>query len=176
LLAGKKADEAFQEELNRANLRAGRIAGPAHVWNVYFELARTYRGLGRYQDALDALNSVAWPNPPAEFFEEISKSYRAMGDSQQAAIALLEGIAMTVPDQKRLAVDVVSLYRQTAAGGCALNAGGSVDFACPMVHGQLCLASRNAAIRYHALHRDNDAAAVAGAAIGSVGCPADMFR
>jgi len=43
-------------------------------------------------------------------------------------------------------------------------------------HAQLCVASRNAALLYHRMKRDSDAAPMARAAVISLGCPAKMFR
>ena len=86
---------------------------------------------------------------------------------------------MNVRDQVRLASEVVDLYKETAPGSCALAGGGAgaaINFNCPLVHEQLCLASRNAALLYHRMKRDSDAAAMAGAAVSSLGCPAEMFR
>ncbi len=177
LLEGTKVDEAANREFIRQNSLAGKTAGPSHLVPLYLELARTYRGLGQYQNALDALATATWADPQAEFFEELSKIYQAKGDAPQAVVALLEGITMGVTDQVRLAAEVVDLYKQTAPGTCALaNAGAAIDFNCPVVRQHLCLASRNVAILYHRMQRDNDAAATARGAVQSLGCPAEMFR
>jgi len=44
------------------------------------------------------------------------------------------------------------------------------------VRENLCMASRNVAILYRRMQRDNDAAATANGAVQSLGCPAEMFR
>jgi hypothetical protein len=143
------------------------------------ELGRTYRDLGDYRNALDTLVAYSSTNPQAALFDEISKTYRAMGDPAQAVVSLFEGVAMDASDQVFLAAQVVDLYRQTAPESCALSGRGdsaAVNFNCPLVHDELCLAHRNVAIRYRQMHRDSDAMAVATGAVRSLGCPLAMFR
>ena len=179
LQAGIKVDEAASREFIRQNSLVGKTAGPSRLAPLYLELARTNRGLGLYEDALNALTTTALPDPQADFFEELSKIYRAKGDDSQAVVALLEGITMGVVDQVRLASEVVELYRQTAPASCALagsDGGSAINFNCALVREHLCLASRNVAILYHRMQRDSDASATATGAIRSLGCPAGMFR
>jgi len=179
LLAGKVADEAWDREFARQNSLVGNTVGPVHFLALYLELGRTYRDLGQYQNALDALAADRWSDPKAEIFEEISKTYRAMGDAPQATVALLEGITMGVAEQVPLAAEVVNLYRETAPESCALAGQGesaAINFDCPLVRNQLCLAGRNAAVMYHRMHMDREAMATAASAVRSLGCPAEMFR
>jgi tetratricopeptide (TPR) repeat protein len=179
LLEGKRVDEAWDAEFQRQNRLAGKIAGPSHVLQVYVELGRTYRDLGQYRNALDTLTAHTMADPQSVLFDEISKTYRAMGDPAQAVVSLFEGLAMGATDQVLLAAEVVDLYRQTAQGSCALTGSGdssAVNFNCPLVHDELCLAQRNVAIRYHQMHRDPDALTIATGAVRSLGCPVEMFR
>jgi tetratricopeptide (TPR) repeat protein len=179
LLEGVRVDDTENREFGRLNALAGKPAGASHVVPLYLELARTYRALGQYREAIDALTTASWADPQAEFFEELSKIYKAEGDAPQAVVALLEGITMGVTDQVRLAAEVVDTYKQTAPESCALTGSGNgaaINFGCPMVHEQLCLASRKVAILYHRMQRDRDAAAIAAGAVSSLGCPAGMFR
>jgi hypothetical protein len=102
-----------------------------------------------------------------------------MGDAPQAAISLLEGITMGSSDQVRLAAEVVDLYKRTAPESCALAGGGdsaAIDFNCPLVRNQLCFAGRNVALLYRQMHRESDAVATVTSAVGSLGCPAEMFQ
>jgi hypothetical protein len=179
LLQGRAADEAWDREFARQNRLVGNTVGPVHFLALYLELGRAYRDLGQYQNALDALAADRWSDPKAEIFEEISKTYRAMGDAPQATIALLEGITMGVTEQVQLAAQVVNLYRETAPESCALAGQGesaAINFDCPLVRNQLCLAGRNAAVLYHRMHMDREAVATATSAVRSLGCPADIFR
>jgi protein O-mannosyl-transferase len=179
LLEGQKVDVAEDREMASQNRRAGKTVGPAHCIPLYIELSRTYRALGQYENALGPLTPDLWVDPPAEYFEERAQTYRAMGDSQQAVISLLEGITMGSPDQVRLAAEVVDMYRQTAPESCALAGSGTsaaLNFNCPLVRNQLCSAGRNAAILYRQMNRERDARAIAASAIQSLGCPLELFR
>ena len=98
-----------------------------------------------------------------------------MGSKADAVVALLEGITMGVSEQPRLAAEVVELYRQNSPQSCALS-GSSINFACPLVRDQLCLAGRNAALDYRRMHRDREAVDTATGAIRSLGCAPDLFR
>ena len=179
LIEGRRADEASDRAMARRNRLVGKTVGPSHSILLYLELSRVYRDLGQYREALDAAEVGRSVEPQAEIFEEMAKTYQAMGDSPQAATSLLEGITMGSTEQVRLAAEVVELYRQTAPGSCALAGSGAsaaIDFNCPLVHDQLCLAGRNVAVLYHRMHREKDAAATVASAVGSLECPAEMFR
>jgi hypothetical protein len=47
---------------------------------------------------------------------------------------------------------------------------------CPLVHSQLCTASRNVVLLYHTKGQDRMAAATARSAVNDLACPADLFR
>ena len=175
LLEGVKVDQAYDREFARVNRAAGKVAGPSRAVPLYLELGRTYRAMSRYPEALEALGAGNWSDPQTEFFEEISKTDLAMGNKSEAVVALLEGITMGVSEQPRLAAEVVELYRQNSPLSCALS-GGSINFACPLVRDQLCLAGRNATLDYRRMHRDREAADTATGAIRSLGCSPELFR
>jgi tetratricopeptide (TPR) repeat protein len=179
LLQGEIVDQAWNAEFQRQNRLVGKIVGPSHAMQLYLELGRTYRDLGQYRKALDTLTTYISNDPQTAFFDEMSKTYRAMGDAPQAVVSLFEGVAMGASDQQFLASEVVDLYRQTAPESCALTGSGAataVNFNCPLVRDELCGAHRNVAIRYHQMRQDSAAIAVATSAVQSLGCPAEMFR
>ena len=179
LLEGERVDEAENREIARRNRLEGKTVGPVHWIRLYIELSRTYRALGQYQNALDALTVGRSFDPQAEYFEELAQNYRALGDPPQAAISLLEGITMGANDQVRLAAEVVDLYRQTAPESCALAGDGpqaALNFNCPLVRSQVCAAGRNVALLYRQLGRESEAQATASSAVSTLGCPPEMFR
>jgi tetratricopeptide (TPR) repeat protein len=175
LLEGVKIDQANDREFARVNRAAGKVVGPSRAVQVYLELGRTYRAMARYPEALEALGASNWSDPQTEFFEEISKTHLATGNKAEAVVALLEGITMGASEQSRLAAEVVELYRQNSPQSCALS-GASINFGCPLVRDQLCLAGRNAALDYRRMHRDREAADTATGAIRSLGCSPELFR
>jgi tetratricopeptide (TPR) repeat protein len=179
LLVGEKVDLALEREMALQNRLAGKTVGPAHWVPLYLELSRTYLVLGQFQNALDALAVGRWSDPQAEVFEQKSKIYQAMGDAPRAVVSLLEGITMGSTEQVRLAAEVVDLYRKSAPESCALAGSGTsaaIDFNCPLVRNDVCLAGRNVAIEYRQMHRESDAMATAASAIRSLGCSAELFR
>jgi hypothetical protein len=160
-------------------LARSQPVGAAILYPLYLELGRTYRNMGEFQKALEALDRGRRIDPRTEFFEAMSLTYRAMGDSGQAAISLLEGITMDAGGQLRLAAEVVDLYRQTAPGSCALTGSGNaaaLNFECPLVRSQLCAAGKNVAELYRRMGRGREAAETAASAVKTLGCPVEMFR
>jgi hypothetical protein len=47
---------------------------------------------------------------------------------------------------------------------------------CPLVHTQVCTASRNVVLLYHQKGQDPLAASIVRSAIDDLGCPAELFR
>ena len=86
----------------------------------------------------------------------------------QAAVSLLEGIAVNSA-QPTLLPALTQLYRMTAPESCALNQG-TVNLNCPMVHEQLCTASRNMVEMYTEMRDRASAAAMAQTAARNYGC------
>ena len=64
LLEGQKVDQACDRELARRNRLEGKLVGPTLWVPLYLELGRTFRALGQYRNALDALD-VRSPRRPA---------------------------------------------------------------------------------------------------------------
>jgi tetratricopeptide (TPR) repeat protein len=179
LLEGRRLDQAVHGDMARRNSLRDIALGLSGEPALYMELGRTYRRLEEPRQAIEAFEYGLSIDPRAEFFEEIAAAHRALGDPVAAAITLLEGIAMGVGDQSRLAVEVVNLYRQTAPESCAVAGSGNsaaLNFNCPLVRSELCAAGLNAAVLYRRMGRERDAISIAASAVGSLGCPSDMFR
>jgi hypothetical protein len=141
-------------------------------------LGRTYLRVSEPRKALEALEFGRTLQPDPEFFEEMSAAYRDMGDPQQAAITLIEGLGVD-PNHTQFASELVALYQRTEPQSCAVrNVGGSLslNLDCPLVHSQLCAASRNVALLYRQRGQESMAASTARSAIGDLGCPVELFR
>jgi tetratricopeptide (TPR) repeat protein len=178
LLHGERIDAVYNQEIRRQNAARGQRTSRSGWVPLYLELGRTYLRLSEPRQALEALALGRALRPDPEFFEEISAAWRALGDPQQAAITLIEGLALDSTNT-RFASQLVDLYQQTEPGSCALrNAGGSVslNLDCPLVHGQLCTASRNVALLYRQRGQEATAASTVLSAIHDLGCPAELFR
>jgi tetratricopeptide (TPR) repeat protein len=178
LLHGERIDRASNQRLQRENLARGVRLADIGWFQLYLELGRTYMRLSAPRQALEAFERGLTLQPDADLFQEMSAAYRAMGDPQQAAITLMEGLGVD-PSHTQFASELVDLYQQTAPQSCAVrNVGGSVslNLDCPLVHGQLCTASRNVALLYRQMEREPMAASTARSAIEDLGCPVEMFR
>lgn len=176
LLRGDEADRGERERIRTRNLALGKFAFSAGWVDLYLELGRVYRRLGEPQKALDAYADGRLRRADEEFSEEMSLTRLAMGEPQQAAVPLLEGLVLN-PNSTRLASDVVEIYRQKAPDTCAISKGtNNINLECPLVHDQLCAASRNIAVSYAAAGRQAKAAETARTAIQSLACPAQLFR
>jgi len=180
LLRGQRIDAVYGQDLRRENAARGKTIARFGWIPVYLdlELGRTYLRLSEPRQALDALAAGRALRPDPEFFEEMSAAYRAMGDPRQAAITLMEGLAVDTSHSQFVSA-LVALYRRTEPQSCAIrNVGASVglNLDCPLVHSQLCTASRNVALLYRQEGQEPFAAATVRNAVHDLGCPVDLFQ
>jgi tetratricopeptide (TPR) repeat protein len=178
LLHGERIDAVHDQDLRRENAAHGKIIARSGWIPLYLELGRTYLRVSEPRKALEAFEFGRALRPDPEFFEEMSAAWRALGDPQQAAITLMEGLGVD-SSHTQFASELVDLYQRTEPQSCAIrNVGGSVslNLDCPLVHSQLCTASRNVALMYHQKGQDSTAASTVRSAIGDLGCPAELFR
>ncbi len=177
-LRGKKIDLALNQVMKERNLRDGKPT-PDFGWPpLYLGLGRLYQRLREPQQALEALQYGSMLRPQPEFFEELSATWRAMGEPEKAVLALMEGLAAD-PKQTQLASRIVQFYRETAPMSCALvSAAGSVNLnlGCPLVHDPLCGASQHLIERYRQSGQPAEARAAIASAVRTLGCPAAMFN
>ncbi len=130
---------------------------------MYLELGRVYVDLGQPEKALEAFREGRQIDPQPAFFEEMSGTYRGMGQPDRAAISLLEGIAI-YGAQSALVAELTRLYQPTAPESCELNrtdAGVSLNVNCPQVHGPLCTAVYNMVEMFTQRHDPSTAGALA---------------
>ena len=178
LLRGRRIDVVYDQALRRENAAHGKTVARSGWIPLYLELGRTYLRLSEPRQTLEALTFGRTLRPDPEFFEEMAAAWRALGDPQQAAVTLIEGLAVD-SSHTQFASELVDLYQRTEPQSCAIrNVGGSVslNLDCPLVHSQLCTAFRNVALLYHQKGQDPLAASTVRSAIGDLGCPAELFR
>ncbi|MDR3702847.1 MAG: DUF1736 domain-containing protein [Candidatus Sulfopaludibacter sp.] len=167
---GRVATERAAEQ----GVRIARSGWPP----LYLELGRSYLRLNEPAKALDALKFGRSIQPEIYFFEEMANAYRQLGDNDQVAVTLMEGLGMHM-EYPRFARELVELYRKTAPRSCALRdapGGSSLNVECPMVHNQLCTATRNVVGLYNQFGQSGNAVNTARSAVTTLGCPAEMFR
>jgi tetratricopeptide (TPR) repeat protein len=175
LLRGERVDRIALEELRRENQLRGIMTSPSGWYPVYLALGDAYLRLSDPRKAMEAFEYGRILRPAPEFFEDMSAAWRAMGDPQQAAITLIEGLLVD-KSYTRLASELVDLYRQTEPRSCALhNAGGALspNLACPLVHDQVCTAFRNVKRLHMQMGQEPMAASTGRRAVSEAGCPAE---
>jgi tetratricopeptide (TPR) repeat protein len=178
LLRGRAIDKAWNEAFTRRNRLDGKAVSSVGTPPLYLDLGRVYIDLGQPEKALEALRYGRSIDPQAAFFAEIARTFSGLGQPEQAAISLLEGLAVD-STQAGLVAGLTQLYQETAPQSCALNrtpAGATLNLGCPLVHSELCAASRNVVAMFQAMRDPSSAGAVAQNAVRNYQCPAEMFR
>ena len=177
LLRARRIDLAQRDRFNRVNLAHGKGPFQTGLGLLYLELGSVQRLLDQSRQALESLAYGRMLSPLPEFSEEKSRVFRGLGDSNQAVVALLEGM-MIDPNSQRLAAQIVQLYQSTAPLTCAVEKKGD-NFAfneqCPLVHNHICEAAHNVAAAYRDSGGMDQAKATARTAIDGLGCPANLF-
>ena len=177
LLRARRIDFARRDRFNRVNLAHGKGPFQIGLGQLYLELGSIQRLLGQSQQALESLAYGRMLSPRPEFSEEKSRVFRDLGNHDQEAVALLEGMIID-PSSQRLAAQIVRLYQSTAPLTCAVETkGGNFSFnpQCPLVHNHICEAAHNVAAAYRDSGRLDQATATAQTAISGLGCPASLF-
>jgi hypothetical protein len=169
LQRGDTIIQAQAEELVRINRANGKNAVVTGAPLVHAELARTWTALGDPRHAIDEWNRARAVQPDPIYTTELAAACRAAGDSQAAAVALMEGLILD-PNHAEFAAALADLYRQTNPAGCALSSGGAINPACPEVRDQFCAAARNVVQLHVARGRHADASNVQAAAARDFGC------
>jgi hypothetical protein len=175
LLRGEEVDAAVSEFVRQANLGRGKTALVRSWTPLYLELGRIYLRLSQPDKALEALAFGRARRPDAEFSLEMARAWLAKEDWQQAAVALMEGMVLD-PNSTVLAADLMEIYHRQAPQSCAVAGSARIDLNCPLVHDQLCQASRNVALTYRQNGQPRQAGITVRTAIQSLGCPAERFQ
>ena len=122
VVARRENRSHIAQELRRENQLRGIATSPSGWYPLYLALGDAYLRLSDPRKAMEAFEYGRTLRPAPEFFEDMSAAWRAMGDPQQAAITLIEGL-MVDKSNGKLASELVELYRQTDPGSCAARGG-----------------------------------------------------
>jgi hypothetical protein len=174
LLRGQQVDAAATEAMREANLARGKNM-VLHSWaSLYLELGRVYLRLKQPDQALAALAVGRARQANPEFSEEMARAWFAKSDWQHAAVAVMEGIVLN-PGASNLAGELLEIYHREAPQSCAA-ANSTINMQCPLVHDQLCEATRNVALEYQRNAQAGRANATVRTAVQQLACPAELFR
>jgi tetratricopeptide (TPR) repeat protein len=178
LLRGRAIDRAWNAAFLERNRLDGKTVNSVGTPPLYLELGRVYLDLGQPENALEAFRYGRSIDPQSAFFEEISRTFSGMRQPGEAAISLLEGVAV-YSTQAGLVSALTRLYQETAPESCALSrtaAGVTLNWNCPEVRTQLCTAAHNVVEMFTQMRDPSSAGATAQNAVRNYGCPATMFR
>jgi tetratricopeptide (TPR) repeat protein len=172
LWRAERIELAQDERKRRENARRGKPAFPSVASVVYLHLGRAYMRLSDLPNALAAYERGRSLAADPELLEDLAAAYHAAGQPRQAALALVEAVAVDA-SRSQLISTIVDLYRAVDPGGCAVGSQGgapSLNLDCPLVHGDICTASRNVAGTYRRGGHFKEAAAVGKTAMKDFGC------
>jgi tetratricopeptide (TPR) repeat protein len=178
LLRSERIELSWDNQYRQENARRGKPGLTSLPGSLYLELGRTYLRLGDRQHAREALERGHAVDSNPDLLEELGSVYQADGDLRRAAQALVEALSMD-PRRVQLASRLVELYGQIDRGGCAVvREGGqpALNVQCPMVHGDICSASRNVAANYLRHGQPYEADAIRRIATQDLGCAADLLK
>jgi protein O-mannosyl-transferase len=171
--------ELAQDEKNRAeNARRGKPGLTFVPSALYLQMGRTYQKLGEPEHALQAFERGRALESDPDLLEELAAEYRAAGDTRKAAMALVEALAVD-SSRMQLATKLVVLYSEIDPSGCAVSREGGtlgLNVNCPLVHGDICTASRNVAATYLRTWQHAHAAAIRRTAIQELGCAPELLN
>jgi tetratricopeptide (TPR) repeat protein len=174
LLRDEKLETVRDEIYRRENGGRGSFVSAG----LYLELGRTYLRLSNPQNAIAAFERGRTQASDPDLLEDLADAYVAAGELRKAAMALVEALAV---DSKRVRLNgkLVELYGKIDPQGCSISHEGgqlSLNIECPLVHGDICTASRNVAAGYDRGGMSSDAAFIRGVALRDLGCAAEILK
>ena len=172
LLRSEKILLAQDESYRLLNARRGKPGLSLMPSSLYLEIGRTYTRLSDPRHALEAFERGRSLESDPDLLEELASAYREAGDPRKAAIALVEAMAVD-PSRAPLASKLVELYGEIDPNSCAVSRQGgspSLNLDCPLVHGDLCTASRNVMGNFLRRAQHFEADAIRKVAVEELGC------
>jgi tetratricopeptide (TPR) repeat protein len=172
LLRSERIEMAWDERYRAENAARGKPGLTSLPARLYLELGRTWLRQGDTPHALAALERGRALESSPELLEELASLYRDSGDARKAAAALVEALAVD-PKRADLISPLVDLYGQIDPNGCAVSREGgtvSLNQDCPLVHTDICSASRNVIANYLRRGQQFEADSIRAVAGKDLGC------
>ena len=162
---------ATNQAVRRDDLVHGRRVSEYGWYQLDVELGRTYLRVGQPRQALEALDHGRRRRPVPIFFVEMAAAWVGLGDLHKAALSMMEGLLVD-PGYPRFAPGMVEFYQKLDPQGCAVRNTGklSINLECPLVHNDICTASRNVADIYIGLNQRAKAGQIVHTAVNDLGC------
>ena len=172
LLRCERIELAWDKRYRAENAQRGMPGLTSLPSKLYLNLGRAYLRLSDMPHALAAFERGRTLESSPELLKELASAYRAVGEPHKAAEALVEALAVD-PNQPDVAARLVELYRQIDPQGCAVTreAGTpSLNPDCPIVHSDICAASRNVIANYLRRGQQVEATSIRRVAEQDLGC------
>ncbi|MGA2723683.1 MAG: hypothetical protein ABSG79_14895 [Bryobacteraceae bacterium] len=178
LLRSERIELASDERYRAENAQRGMPGLTSLSSGLYLDLGRTYLRLSDTPHALAAFERGRELESAPELLEELASVYRAAGDPRKAAMALVEALAVD-PNRSEVPSMLVELYGQIDPQGCAVTRQGgtpSLDPDCPLVHADICAASRNVIGNYLRRGQQFEAASIRRVAEQDLSCASELLH
>jgi tetratricopeptide (TPR) repeat protein len=177
-LRGERIELLADAKYRTENARLGRPGLTSVPSSLYLELGRTYLRLSDAPHALAAFERGRTLESSPDLLNHLASLYRAAGEPHKAALALMESMAVD-PNQPQVASTLVDLYEQIDPRGCAVSHQGgapSPNPDCPLVHDDICAATRNLIGNYLRRGQESEANNVRGLAEQEMGCSPNSLK
>jgi tetratricopeptide (TPR) repeat protein len=178
LLRCERIELAWNERYRAENARRGWPGLTLRSSKLYLDMGLTYLRLSDAPHAIAAFERGRALESDPDLLEQLASAYRAAGDPRKAAMALVEALAVD-PDRSRVASMLVELYGQIDPQGCAVTrqgGGASLNPDCPLVHGDICAASRNVIGNYLRRGQQFEADYIRKTAEQELGCATALLK
>ena len=178
LLRSEKIELAQDKRNRLLNAKRG-MPGLTFVPSaLYLQMGVTYTRLSDPQHALAAFERGRILDANPDLLEQLAEAYRAAGDRRKAAAALVEAVAED-PTRNALTAKLLDLYTETDPHGCAVSREGGepgLNLNCPMVHSDICAASRNMIAGLVRGWRNFEADSIRRTAMEDFGCAPELLK
>ena len=178
LLRGERIALLWDARYRAENAGRGNPGLTSLPSDLYLEMGRTYLRLADSPHALAAFERGRTLESTPDLLEELASLYRAGGDLHKAALALMESLAANA-NQPEVASMLVNLYEQIDPQGCAVSRQGgapSLNPDCPLVHNDICAATRNLVGNYLRRGQQFEADSVRSLAEQDLGCAPGLLN
>ena len=178
LLRSERIELLWDARYRAENAGRGNPGLTALPSGLYLELGRTYLRLSDSPGALAAFERGRRLESTPGLLRELAALYRAGGELHEAALALMESLAANA-EQPDVAPMLVDLYERIDPQGCAVSRQGgapSPNPDCPLVHSDICAATRNLIGNYLRRGQQLEADSVRGLAEHELGCAPGLLN
>jgi tetratricopeptide (TPR) repeat protein len=172
LLRSERIERKLDEQYRVINKARGIAQSTFLPAAVYRELGITYLKLNQLGPALQALEFGHGLEADPDLLENLALAYGLLGDVRKGVVVAVEALEV---DSKRtyLADKLLATYKLIDPSGCPVrkDAGGeSLNIECPMVHDDICTASRNVLRTYLRRNQTAEAASIRRVAVEDLRC------